>query len=370
MSKNRGLRSALTVIGLVLVCCSVAPAQESATVDVPEIIEAGETLNFTIKLDKAPNFDGGVIQFSILGPDVQISTSTAAFTAGQKDCHAGIQIPPAAAGGKWHLRIYGFFTGIKTLPLKSEDTTFEVKAKENLVFPSSAEVQVNPSQVQLLRTAATRLQFQVQDLKAALALYKEDADGAVTKIVQRNIGNAIESLNTTQRLFHELAASATHPVAEQVFFDDLRTSYEAVLARLDKVQLRSGFGAAPDSVSLIETAQTKKPQMGYTIVAQAALRPFEQNELAYKIVADTQSLTFDLGVNSNPAGAAVCYHRRGHPCHPNSDATNTVLKSLPYAIWLVQFRKAGYRTEEREHDPFREPNHIINADLQPEGKGP
>jgi hypothetical protein len=103
-------------------------------------------------------------------------------------------------------------------------------------------------------------------------------------------------------------------------------------------------------------------------VAQAALRPFEQNELAYQIVADTQSLTFDLSVNSNPAGAAVCYHRRGDPCHPNSDPTDTVIKSLPYAIWLVQFQKVGYRTEEREHDPFREPNHVINADLQPQGK--
>jgi hypothetical protein len=123
-------------------------------------------------------------------------------------------------------------------------------------------------------------------------------------------------------------------------------------------------------VSYGEAAQTKKPEVGYTIVVQAALRPFEQNELAYKIVADTESLVFDLNVTSTPAGAAVCYHRRGDPCRPNPDATNTVTKSLPYALWLVQFQKAGYNTEEREHDPFRDPNHVINVELRQQGKNP
>ena len=100
------------------------------------------------------------------------------------------------------------------------------------------------------------------------------------------------------------------------------------------------------------------------MMAEAALRPFEQNELAYKTVADAQSLTFDLTVKSNPDGAGVRYHRRGDPCHPNPDTTNTTIMSLPYAIWLVQFQKAGYTTKEVEHDPFREPNHVINVELR------
>jgi hypothetical protein len=97
----------------------------------------------------------------------------------------------------------------------------------------------------------------------------------------------------------------TQPAAEQAFFDDLRINYKAVLAALDKDQFRSRFSAAPKGVFFSETPQRTKPEVSYAIVAQAALRPFEQNELAYRIVADTESLTFDLGVNSNPAGASV-----------------------------------------------------------------
>jgi hypothetical protein len=321
-------------------------------------------------LDKAPNFGGGVIEFTIGGPDTSIQTSTAPLSAGQSECPANIQIPAAAAGGKWYLRINGFYTGTKRIPLKSEDTSFEVIAQENLVFPSSAEVRINPSQVQLFRTAAKQLQLQVQNFKAGLALYKENRSGTVVKFVQNNIREAIESLNTTRSSFHALAGTTTQPIAEQVFFDDLRSSYEIVMAGIEKGQLRSGFGAALNLVSYGEAAQTKKPEVGYTIVVQAALRPFEQNELAYKIVADTESLAFDLNVNSNPAGAAVCFHRRGDSCRPNPDATNTVIKSLPYALWLVQFQKAGYNTEEREHDPFRDPNHVINVELRQQGKNP
>ena len=325
MNRNKRLRLALSVVGSVLIVCSAAPAQESAAVTVPELIKAGELLRFTIKLDKAPNFDGGVIQFTVGGPDTSIQTSTAPLSAGQSECPANIQIPAAAAGGKWHLRIDGFYTGTKRIPLKSEDTSFEVIAQENLVFPSSAEVRINPSQVQLFRTAAKQLQLQVQNFKAGLASYKENASGAVAKFVQKNIRDAIESLNTTQSSFHALAANTAQPIAEQVFFGDLRSSYETVLAGIEKGQLRSGFGAALNLVSYGEAAQAKKPEVGYTIVVQAALRPFEQNELAYKIVADTESLLFDLNVTSTPAGAAVCYHRRGDPCRPNPDATNTVI---------------------------------------------
>jgi hypothetical protein len=365
---KRRLRLALSVIGSVLIACSPAPAQESATVTVPELIKAGELLRFTIKLDKAPNFDGGTVQFTLVGPDISIQTSTTPLSAGQSECSANIQIPAAATGGKWHLRIDGFYTGTKRIPLKSGDMNFEVIAKENLVFPSSAEVRINPSQVQLLRTAAKQLQLQVQNFKAGLVSYKETSNGAVVKLVQNNIGEAIESLNTTQSSFHALAGTTTQPIAEQVFFDDLRSSYETVLAGIEKGQLRSGFNGALNVVSYREVAQTKKPEVDYTIVVQAALRPFEQNELAYKIVADTESLAFDLSVNSNPAGAAVCYHRRGDPCRSSPDTTNTVIKSLPYALWLVQFQKAGYLPEEREHDPFRDPNHVINVELRQQGK--
>src|SRR5579862_5666803 len=96
MNKHLRLRATLTLIGFLLMICFPAPAQESAIVGVPDVIKAGEMLSFTIKLDKAPSFDGGIVQFTVIGPDVAISASTVVLKAGQTDCPASIRIPAAA----------------------------------------------------------------------------------------------------------------------------------------------------------------------------------------------------------------------------------------------------------------------------------
>jgi hypothetical protein len=65
-----------------------------------------------------------------------------------------------------------------------------------------------------------------------------------------------------------------------------------------------------------------------------------------------------------PAGAEISYKRRGDAFQQNPSPSNSVIKSLPLAIWTVRLQKPGYRDEEREHDPFREANHVINVELQ------
>jgi len=54
---------------LVLICPVIGTAQESATVSVPDIAKAGETVSIKILLDKAPNFDGGSILVWVSGPE-------------------------------------------------------------------------------------------------------------------------------------------------------------------------------------------------------------------------------------------------------------------------------------------------------------
>ena len=130
MTQKLMLRCLLVVVGLLLTVCRCVSAQESAIVDVPEVIQAGEVLNFTIRLDKAPNFDGGVVQFSVVGPDTQIGTSTSPLIAGQKECHAAIQIPAAATGGQWHLRINGFFTGPNSFHLNPQIRRSKLKPRK------------------------------------------------------------------------------------------------------------------------------------------------------------------------------------------------------------------------------------------------
>lgn len=99
MNRKSSTLTVLTVFSLVLAICSATAAQESATTELPQYIRAGEDLKFTVRLDKAPNFEGGVVQFGVYGPNgANISTSTGPFAPGQTQCSASIHIPAAYRG--------------------------------------------------------------------------------------------------------------------------------------------------------------------------------------------------------------------------------------------------------------------------------
>ncbi|MGA7853525.1 MAG: hypothetical protein WCA15_09380 [Candidatus Acidiferrales bacterium] len=329
-------------------------------------MKAGEDLRFTIKLDKAPTFDGGYIQYSVIAPTGSTSTTTYPINAGQKELEVVFRVPATVRGGEFTIHVLGFWTGFELIPIKATDVSFEVLPLANGDFPTSAEIQVNPSQVQLFRQAAVALQLQVQDFKTALLQADNRSPGAIDVVIRKNVSKALESLEKTQIAFRNLGGTSREEVTERVFFDDLRLSYQEFVKALDKSQatLRDVTSGATVPRVLTTARHTNAPQSNAPLVAQAALRPFEQNVAAYNLAADAQSLTFDLTVDSSPAGASTCYHRRGDACHQNPDATDTVIKSLPLAIWIVKFDKSGYRSEEREHDPFREPNHVIHVDLK------
>jgi hypothetical protein len=350
------------VAGVILLACSIAPAQESATLSGGAIVKAGESVAFTVRLNQAPNFDGGQVMYTISGPGWSIQSSVAT-KQGETVYQFSVPIPVDASGGTYSVSKLSFYAGTRTTDLAINQLSFQVVPNTGLIFPTGAEVAVNPSQTQLLRTEALRLQMQVQSLKASLT---GAAGNRVPNILRQNVQAALDSLRRTETMFRELGNSNPQPAvaSSQAFFEDIRISYNEVLTAL-RNQARLEV-AAPLKLAALrkEPAQNRPLATQYPPLAQVAFRAFEQNELAYKIVADTQSLTFDLEVGSTPPGAMVSYHRRGDPYQHNPDPTNTVIKALPYAIWAVQFQITGYRTEEREHDPFREPNHVIHVDLK------
>jgi hypothetical protein len=349
------------VLAACLVNCPRASAQTAASVEVPNVIAAGETLKFTITLDVAPNFNGGVVQYLVSGPDGNIATAVP-VEKGSRICSGEFTIPEAATGGTWHFRITGFFTGTRSAPLKFTEVPFQVIAVEHLTIPSAATVQINPSQVQLFRTEAKKLQLRVQNFKVALTASSETSNQALFATVNDNVDGAVKALDETQKAFRGLATTADQKQIGEIFFVDLRQSYVDLSVRLRKSSFHP-VNYQQESQPLPMPNKHGSLDGRYNLASQAALRPFEQNELAYRIVADTQSLTFDLTVKSNPVGAAICYHRRGDPCRANPESTNTTIKTLPYAIWLVQFQKAGYNSKEVEHDPFRDPDHVIDVQL-------
>jgi len=348
------------ISGLLALFCSTVVAQESATVHGPEFVKAGETLNLVITVDRAPNFTGSSLQLT-LGPPRGGGFGYAIELHPKKTEYSlQVKIPEAAIGGTWSVIEIRYASGSPGdfSPLPFTKYSFQVIPQEDLVHPTSADVGMRPSQSQLLRTEAIHLQARIQDLKGSILEYKFSPK--LTSVLRQNIDQAVQSLNETEQEFRKLDSSPKQEENSHVFFDDLRTSY-----REANHDLRAQELMRHSHELLVAAPQRKTETAVYPLVAQPVLRAFEQNELAYNTVADAQKLTFDLSVSSAPAGAAVSYRRRGEEFKQADAPTNSTIKALTFAIWIVRFQKDGFRTIEREHDPFREPNHIIDVELTP-----
>jgi hypothetical protein len=356
-------RRAWTLVVLMAVAAPMATAQNSATISAPDVAKAGEIVDLVITLDKAPNFNGGGLSVTVHGPGDFSINSGCEVKQGENVCHYPLHVPEAAASGTWYVSKLMFFTGFQNIDLPFQKISFQVIGKRDLVFPTSAQVLVNPSQIQLLRRETARLQTEIQTLKAAVADAQKASLPTVPATLRRQVQAEIISLRATQENFHKLSAQSPNAAAATVFFDDLATSYDEVLSSLSTQKTEADVKAhvvlsawRPPVAGAIKNAT-------YPLAAQAVFRVFEQNELAYAIVADTESLTFDLEVETSPAGATVSYHRRGDPYKDNPSPTNSVIKDLPYAIWIVRFQMPGFQEKEIEHDPFREHNHKLHWDL-------
>jgi hypothetical protein len=223
------------------------------------------------------------------------------------------------------------------------------------------QVAITTSQAELLRNEAAQTRVRLQLLKKSLSA--SPGDTAVADTLSMTIDEELRFLTFTETKFRSLGPS-NPPIeaAASVFFSDLRTNYQEA-----RVQLQSQI-AKFTHIGGLQTAsfpiRQDAEQRSYPVLAQAVFRLFEQNELAYQTVATTDSLTFDLDVSTAPQGATISYRRRGDAYHQHPDQTNSTIHALPYAIWTVRLQKQGYRDEEREHDPFREPNHVVTVQLR------
>lgn len=335
--------------------------QVSAVVHGPQVVKAGEDVEFVLTLDKAINFEGANVQVLIVGPDASFSYGIG-VQPGVKVYHFRFRVPPAATGGTWAVDKLTFNSGAgKGSELPFKRYTFEVIPNTGLTYPTSADIGVNPSQIQLLRTEAVKLQTRIRELKATLV--EKSSDHELISVLSRNIEESLAALQATATRFQNLSTDRQQSSASQVFFGDLRTSYKEAA---DKLHQLAEFRQDRGALRFVNfEQQTRVPGQGdYPLISQGVLRVLEQNEVAYTIVADAQSLMFDLALSSTPQGASTALRRRGDSFENSGQLTDCTIKALPYAIWIVRFEKHGYRPEEREHDPFREPNHVVNIALK------
>jgi hypothetical protein len=351
---------------LLAVAFSAAVAQDSATVQGSGVVKAGEYLNFDISVDKAPNFDGAGILYWISGPGNFGLQTSCNLPKGERLCHAGVKIPEDTPAGTGYITRLIFSSGLRQFELPIKKVSFQVIARtEPLIFPTSAEVTIRPSQIQLLRGEAARLQDQIHALKATVEGEEEPLTAATMKVLTEALRTELKSLNSTEDKFRKLGDNSQSD-AIGVFFSDLRVGYSEVLDSLGRKERKADAAGTLVQASLSVLGDASSHQATrYALTSQAVFRPFEINELAYKLVADKESLTFNLEVNSNPEGATISYGRRGdveYKQHPNP--TNSTLKAPPLAIWTVRFQKQGFKDKTIEFDPFVEPNRVITAALE------
>jgi len=171
----------------------------------------------------------------------------------------------------------------------------------------------------------------------------------------------VKALDQTEAEFESRATAKDQLGLAKAFFGDLRLNYGTVEADLNRHAASWNEQGHLLSVALSGKAESDN---SYSVLAQATLRAFEGNELAYNLVAEN-GLAFDLKVTSNPSGAAVSYYRRGDPPHQCPDPTTAVIPSLPLAVWYIRVEKPGYKTQEREHDAIRSTDHVVNVELSP-----
>ncbi|GAC1631457.1 MAG: hypothetical protein NVS9B14_03320 [Candidatus Acidiferrum sp.] len=294
-----------------------------------------------------------------------------AFTeAGKREYKISLRFPVTAPGGSYHVSRLDFFDGMSVVHLKLPNLALgelriKVIPRMDLVEPTSADISITPSQAQLLRKAAVEVQGRFQTLKEALiSMQSKPTHSEIAHLLVLRVREEMNFLAITEKKFRELSVSKTQLEPTEIFFEDLRTSYQEIESEINKIGRRAGSDITVSLARFPQEPSARSQASVYPVLAQAAFRVFEQNELAYRVVADAGSLTFDLEVLSVPEGAAIAYRRRGDTYRDHPNATNFIIKALPYAIWTVRFGKPGYREIEREHDPFREPNHLLNVQLE------
>lgn len=350
----------------VILAGTVVIAQESATVQAPEIVKAGEKVSLDISVDTAPNFDGGGVLVWVSGPGMFNTQSSCPLPNGQRVCHYSFTIPADATSGTYEVSRLAFSSGARMFDLPFKKVAFQVVANTGLTFPTRAEATLRASQVQLLRGEERRLQERLQSLKAIVGGEQEPLRTSTVKVLRGRLEDELNAIAATQSKFRNLGDESQKAAAE-IFFDDLRIGYVEVLSGLTHGDKRAHTGSL--QVFPARFIQSDKSKHGdssqYPLVAQAIFRPFEINELAYTLVADTEALTFNLEVNSNPAGATIFYGRRGDIAYKqHSNPTDSTIKALPYAIWTIRFQKQGFRDKNYEFNPFVEPNRVITVNLE------
>jgi hypothetical protein len=360
----------------------------SAQAHSPGKLEAGQKYTLVVTLVRYPQDlqKGCALAISVSIKEVSPASQTFAefrqdLVSNRLSYEFSKDVPPDFPGGKFEGEVIAF-------PYRTDDNrdgcwypqligetrfSFTIEPDRKLVTPTSAAVAVNPAQIELLRAEASRLTATAERLKPRLV---SGDDAAIQALLRASVQEALKDLAETEAKYKKLGKYSSTTPDTDIFFEDIRSTYERALKVVsDKSSLSSsadtniahGNRLGPEMRPVSSREHTDKIPGRLSLAAETVLAGYEHNAAAFNVVADTGLEVFDLVVMSDPPGAAVSYGRQGDTkFKPLQDPTNSTIRALPYAYWIVQFDEPGYARATRQHEPFTNPNHVITVHLEQE----
>lgn len=248
----------------------------------------------------------------------------------------------------------------------------EVKPNER-VSPASPDVQVadgerdegrgifshpiwiSPANAVLLKKEAESLRANQIALDAKLASIEHDETLSQRKnALLVAISDAKEALIGTRnelvgRFAHRSLDTAPFRKAVNLVFFEIEEEYKVLLKNVEEAS-----------------------SANYASVRKQTFALLNYNTNAYTVIAENGSLTFNLVVNSTPQqGSTISFKRKGDPDYtPNGNETNTTIENLVFAEWYVRVELKGYLPKEKLHNAWREKNHFLLFELEPEPPPP
>ncbi len=194
----------------------------------------------------------------------------------------------------------------------------------------------------LLRAAKDMYSFKVEAGKKFDGLYSEfkglDNNSLAEKakpVYTEVLARASEAVNQTQFEFDK--GLDTHSKrASDVFFGDILERYHGTSRSVETMT----------GINMVE-------------VGKAVLSDLNRTGNLYQMVANQDSLSFNLEVVTDPEGAVIKYRRRTEDFKTFEEPSNTTIENLTVANWCVHVELAGYLSQEKWHDAADTTNHKV-----------
>jgi hypothetical protein len=134
--------SKILILTVVLLTCITAFSQQSAQMSSGGEVQAGNVVTFTVTLDREPAFaDPAVLVVAVPengGPGVK---NVALAKDSKTEYRAALRIPVTAAEGAWTIKEVRLLVPAgRSVPLKVNPTSFQVRKAESVELPSSATI--------------------------------------------------------------------------------------------------------------------------------------------------------------------------------------------------------------------------------------